>query len=348
MMRLLIIDAADGHWLTIDAGRIVARGMGLDSPAVDGATLVAVPGDAVVLHWVALPALAPAQGQAAARLLAADVSAAAVDGLHVALGPIGDDGRRVLALVDRSVMAGWCRQLAAVGVVADTIVPWPLLLPIADSGVTVSDDGPLWSVRADGMAFAAEPGLAALLIGDAPRHFVSVDDIAAAAMAPTAIDLQQGEFGPQRQWPITAASLRRLGWLGLAIVAVLLASSLADLWRSDQAAAHAKAALADAAQGLLPPGTLIEDPRRQVAARLAQLGGGGGFAGLAGPVLMILRDRPAAAVQALRYDPAAGLVLVVPIGDAAGLATALGGVGLIVTPASQPGTATAELTVRRR
>jgi general secretion pathway protein L len=77
-----------------------------------------------------LPALAPAQALAAARLLAADVSAGPVEALHVALGPVEPDGWRALALVDTTVMQGWMARLAMAGMTPDGMVPAPLLLPL--------------------------------------------------------------------------------------------------------------------------------------------------------------------------------------------------------------------------
>ncbi len=86
-------------WLQLADGQVVARGAGLEglpplADALTGAALRAaaiVPGEAVALHWLEVPAeLAPAQAIAAARLVAAEVSLQPVADMHGAIGGDGD------------------------------------------------------------------------------------------------------------------------------------------------------------------------------------------------------------------------------------------------------------------
>ena len=72
-------------------------------PAPDGSPLVlAVPGEAVALHWLDLPDLAPAQAAAAARMTLADRLAEAAPHITVAPG----SGPRPVAAAARAPLAG--------------------------------------------------------------------------------------------------------------------------------------------------------------------------------------------------------------------------------------------------
>ena len=122
MTRLLVfVGETPVRWLRLDDGGVVARGddVSMLPPGDDSALIAALPGEDIVLHWVELPRLAPAQAAAAARELAADVAARSIADTHVALGPPGEDGKRVLALVDNDRVRGWLQRLAALGLDAD-------------------------------------------------------------------------------------------------------------------------------------------------------------------------------------------------------------------------------------
>ena len=80
MIRTLLFLPDDGRrwWLRLGSDGSASRGDGWPDaadPASPSETIAVVPGDHVALHWVDLPPVAPAQTLAAARLLAADVSA---------------------------------------------------------------------------------------------------------------------------------------------------------------------------------------------------------------------------------------------------------------------------------
>jgi general secretion pathway protein L len=285
------------------------------APEEEAETIAVLPGEAVALHWVDLPELAPAQAMAAARLLAADVSAGPVDGLHVALGPVESDGGRVLALVDMEVMEGWLAQLAAAGIVAERLVPAPMLLPVPESGVAVRADAPVWQVRGPRLAFAAEPGLAQMLIGDAP--VTSIDEATwraglAARLAAPMLNLRQGRFSLVERWQPDVPRLKRLALAGLALFAVLLATEIAATWRFMVVADLAEARLEESARQILPRGTVVTDAKAQVAARGSQLGGAG-FAGVTGPLLAVLRDLPGVTVQSMEFTPPTGLVVTMSV-----------------------------------
>ncbi|OYU13889.1 MAG: general secretion pathway protein GspL, partial [Alphaproteobacteria bacterium PA4] len=279
MIRQLVFLDEAPSWLRLEGDSVVARGAGW--PVADAPVIAVVPGEAVVLHWVELPPLAPAQALAAARLLAADVSAAPLEQLHVALGAVEADGRRPLALVDRTLMADWLARAALAGINPAALVPLPLLLPLPAEGVTLLDDDGVWTVRGAGLAFAAEAGQAAMMLGDTPRQTIAKADFVTGLggrLAALPLDLRQGDFAERPSSRLDARRVRRLALLAGAALLLWLANDVAGLLRNNLAADRAEAELADAARAALPRGTALSDPRAQVAARLARLGGGG-FAG---------------------------------------------------------------------
>lgn len=350
-------------WLRIAGDGVVTRGDRIAAlppvdPGTEAETIAVVPGDAVVIHWVELPVLAPAQTAAAARLLAADVSATPIDATHVAIGSIERDGWRMLALVDAAAMAQWLAQLAAAGIDPDRMLPAPLLLGKPETGVAVFDGGSAWTVRGARAAFAAEPDLARLLIGDEAVHPVDTGAWQAglaAGLAAAPLDLRQGAFARARRWPVDRRRLVRIAGLAAALAGVLIATELASILRHGFAADRTELQLADAARQALPRGTLITDPRAQVAARLAQAGAdGSGFSALAGPLVAAVRDRQAVMLQSLEFSPANGMVaiLVTPTAadrdaivaalDASGIEAAFG------APREERGQPLVELRLRRR
>ena len=362
MIRTLLFLPDDGRrwWLRLGSDGSAKRGNGWPDaadPASPSETIAVVPGDHVALHWVDLPPLAPAQALAAARLLAADVSATPVDSTHVAIGDSIGNARRPLALVDAALMAGWMADMAAAGIDPDRIIPATLLLLPPADGVAVRADGETWLVRGHDRAFAAEPELAALLIGDAPISRISADDWGAglpAALALAGIDLRQGSFARPRRWQVDTGQLRRAAIIALAIIGTLVATSAATILRHDLAADTAERDLADAARAVLPRDTVVGDARAQVTARLASLGGGSGFTALAAPLLAAMRDRPGVALDGLNYAPSTGLVAVLVAPDArdrAAIADAIAASGVAVrigTPRDDGGRVLVDLVVMPR
>lgn len=343
MTRLLVFPAqTPAPWLRLGDGGVVARGEDAATlpPAEDSAIIAVVPGEDIVLHWVELPRLAPAQAAAAARELAADVAAGPIADTHVALGAPGEDGKRLLALVDNARMRGWMEHLAALGLDADGVVPLPLLLPGSD-GVTVFAAEGRINARGPHLAFAAEPELAALLLDGHPQHVIERDGFEAALPARLAalpLDLRQGRFARRQGWAPERDRLRRLALLAAMAVLLWPVSGALQLFERQRATSAAEAQLTEAAAAALPRGTTITDPRGQVAARLAALGGGDrGFSVLATQLMTALRDRPAVALRSLQYTSAGGLTAVVEApgpDDGAALARALTEAGVAAATAN--------------
>lgn len=316
---LLLWLATPPRWQRWDGGQLIASGTGW--PEGSGAPLlVAVPGEDVALHWLDLPALAPAQASAAARALLADQIGEADPHVAVASGT----GVRPVAVVARGVMDGWMAAMAAAGLAPAALLPDCLLLPAPAAGWAVQRADGRVLARSKMAAFAADTGLAdVLLAGDPaiPAEPVPRD--------PLPINLLAGDYAaaPPRRWPV--AALRRLA---------LLAAVLAGLWLAGDVAAwlqaRSRARDADAATLALARPLVSASDAAGAAAALATLarqrGADGGVAGAAAPVLAALAATPGDGLTNLAYAPATGLVVGVAGGadSARALADALERAGL--------------------
>lgn len=200
----------------------------------EAAAVGIIPGDDVALHRVWLSGGNARERRAEARMRASDLAAQPLDDLHLALAPAGDAGDWWLALIGRERMAAHLAAFAAAGVDPDHVVPAPLLLPAADSGVSAARLGDLCLLRGNDFAASVEPELAALLApGTAPGAFTP------EMTAPPPLDLRQGEFARRLRW-------WRLRWVQVAVaMLVLVALLLAAL---PAAMAHVRSRAAAAAE----------------------------------------------------------------------------------------------------
>lgn len=336
------------RWQRFDGGREIAAGAGwppVDTQSPGEPVVLAVPGEAVALHWRDLPDLAPAQAAAAARMMLADQLGENDPHIAVAAGA----GKRAIAVVARTAMAGWLADLAAAGLTARAVVPDMLLLPAPAAGFAVLNEGPRTLARSVDTAFAAEGDLAALLIGAAPA-------LPAKLTLPDALplDLLSGDYAPAARWQPPAGLARRLGLLAAVLAGLWLAGDVAALLRARAAIADADAATLALARPLLTSGA------DNGAAALAQLqalarqrGADGGLAGLAAPLTAAIAQRNSAALASLSYTPGGGMIAGVAggEGEARALAATLSAGGLSaragLTRASADGSIT-DVTVQRR
>lgn len=358
MTRLIIFLRGDDlAWLRLDGDRVVARGAGAPAAEPADEVIAVAPGEAVTLHWVEMPELAPAQAAAAARIAAAEVCAAPGGTTHVAAGSRDADGYYPVAVVEAAAIAGWLARCREVGLDPDRLVPAPLLISAPEEGVSVAEAGDLVLVRGSRLGFAGEPALAALLIGDATP--VKIDGEAfeaglAAALDDLPVDLRQGPFAKVKPWQLDTRRLRRMALLGALILLALFLVNVVELMRYSFAADTAERQVAGEAQALLPRGTEIYDPVVQVRARLAETGGAGGFSPAAAALFGALRDVPGAQLTSLRYDAAGGLVAAVATaqgGDVALLQERLAASGYEATAGairSEAERAVVDVTVRPR
>ena len=356
---LLLYLGAGTHapWLRLSGGEVAERGVDFASIPPDrqdadaSETVVGiVPGADVAIHWVDLPDLAGPQALAAARLMASEVSAERLDNLHVALsghednGPGAKENERIMGVVGADRMTAWISQAQAAGYDPDAMVPETLLLipPDADSdvGLVTTEAGEMILARGRRQAFAVEPALLPLLVGDATLLPVSADEIESRlgdVLATWPLDLRVGVFKKRRRWRIDWPLVRRLALMGALCFALNALIQLTLIGKYNAAADRAEARTAALARATLPRTTRVTDPQAQLAARLSELRGGGvGLSATLGSLFEALRSAPTVEVQALQFDPSgtlrvtlagsgpADFVLVRTALDARGLVTEAG------------------------
>ena len=286
-----------------------------------GRRVLAVPSEQVHVAWLALPSRTPVQARAAARALLAERLAAAPVILHVAVSDEADAaGRRVVVAVDPAVMAGWLEDARAQGFEPDAVVPDCLLLPSPASGeddtVQVLPRDGRWLVRGNGLALAADPALAGVLLGDRPRTMIDASDgdavIAHGASYPP-VDLLQDTFARGR--PSTG---RRLRWLAAAVVLLpLLLPAVSAARHGWTANALRETGREEASIAL---GTTVDDPLAATDARLASLRAANLLPHAVSALAAAVASRPGMHVDTLRFRQGESPVVRIVHGGAADLA----------------------------
>jgi general secretion pathway protein L len=296
-------------WLLLSDGAVAARGPELEAlPARGkGARVIAVvPGEQVTLHWLDLPSgLAPAQAQAAARLLAAELSADAMTEIHVAVGREEAAGvRRCVALVPAARIAEWLSRLQERRFDPDHIVPETLLLPPPAEGVLRFGRGGTSLYRGDELAFAMEPELAEMVVAGQP--VVDVDPAwfeaqLDRAVSSPALDLRQGPFARRRSFKLERRRVRTLALLIAGILLLTLLIQIVTLFRYTYAADALEAETKRLAATALPRGASL-DPSRDLGRRIEELrGGGAGYGATASAVFAAIRATPNVELAALSF-----------------------------------------------
>ncbi len=301
--RLLLWLAPAPRWQRWADGRLLASGDGWPDIAADVAPVVAVPGEAVALHWVDLPELAPAQASAAARALLADQLGETDP--HIAVAP--GSGPRPAAAVAHAAMTGWLAELAAGGLRPAAMLPDCLLLTAPHSGWAVHRRGNRVLARSARAAFSGEADLAAALIG---ADATAAAEVALPAALP--LDLLVGAYARApaglwgRRWPV--AALRRLATLAAGLAGLWLAGDVAAVLQARASARAADAAVLALARPLVTA-TDASAAATALAALARQRGADGGLAAAAAPLLAALAATPGEGLTSLDYAPGKGLVL---------------------------------------
>jgi general secretion pathway protein L len=250
------------------------------------------PADKVTLFRAYLPDLAPAQARAAARLLAADRSAAAIETQHVAVGDADDEGMRWIALVDISLMAQW------VAGDPDAIVPAPLLFDAPVQGFVIADVGCERVLRGADVATRDDPMLTPMLT--AGMAVLSLDEEAIETAVRAAVNLppfnlRQGAFARKTSWQVDRRALKRLGVLAGVLALFTLAVPVTHILRLNrESAAMDERALA-----------LEQDELRgeSASARLVALRGpGAGFAATLRTVNAAVQATPTAELTTAVFE----------------------------------------------
>lgn len=309
MTLLLFLPAeADDAWRW---RRGEARGDGFPDVAADEAVIAVAPAADVTLHWAELPDRSLAQATAAARLLVAEASAAALSGLHVAVGAPEGDGPRPIAVAAIERMAGWLVALAARGVDPVAILPAPLLLPRPDEGFVRADPGGGMVLRGRTSAFADEPGMTALVVDGAVVDAVPADRLraaTAAAIETPPLNLRQGAFAQRRRRELDWGAVRRIALLGAMALAATLLIDVVKIARLSFDAAALEARADVLARGGLPGGAPEGDAGRLLDERLAGLRGPGrGFSPTLAQVFAVVREVGESSVTRIDFEPTGDL-----------------------------------------
>jgi general secretion pathway protein L len=306
LLLLLGHDGGWAGWLRIDDDAVVMRGADVSAipPSTEEERVVlVVPGTDVLLDWVDLPALAPAQALAAARLLAGERTATPSERLHIALG--AGDGLRCMATADAERVEGWIAEAQAAGYDPDHLLPEPLLILPPTAGTRRWARNGLHIVRGETVGLAAEPELAALVEGE-PVELV--DDAAfaqgiGAAVAAMPVDLRQGAFAKRTRWRIDEGLVRRLAGVAGAIVLTTLLIQTMLILRTNADSGRIDRELQAVARAALPRGERIVNPSAQIVERLAGLRGGGfGFSASAALLFAAVRDTPNVELSQFLFD----------------------------------------------
>ena len=321
---------ADGEgWLLLGDDGGVARGDRAPPIVADGRTALAVPGEAVAIHWLALDeGLTPAQAAAAARLMLADASLTPLSDMHVAVGA-AEDGRTPVALVPKAQMEAWLAEAPD----ADPVVPMPFLLPVPAEGFARRARGEVADYRGSSAAFAIEPDLAGALTGDAA--VTDIDEAAfeaglAEVLAVPALNLRQGAFALRRRMRVVEGSWRKLAIYGLVLAALTPVIQIAAILSYTFAADRLE---------------------NQIASR-GQNGGparAGGFGPVASLLFEAIRSTPNAELTQLSWRPDGSLVASLRVDTPATLAALRARAeasGLRVEGGAAPNGGLADLVVR--
>jgi len=350
---------ADGRWLRIVAGDILARGE-LLADALPQAeverTVAVVPAGDVVIRTIDLPDLADLQAQGASRIALADVSMLPPDALHVAVGSADVDGRRLAVGVPVATLAALLTTLTEAGFDPDNLVAAPLLLARPEVGFVRGELGSEAVVRGRETAFADDAVLTPLLTADGPLETLERSALEAGLVAAVEFpeaDLRHGIFAKRRRWPVDVARLRRYAVTFLIIGALVLTAQIVTIVRLNNRAAAIEAETIVQATAILPPGTTVTDAVLQSEARLtAMQGAGGGFEGLALAVGAAVNATPNVELGSMIFEGDGGLRTTVRAPSAADLEAVsakltLGGLQVVSGPVvANQGRPYRDITVR--
>lgn len=120
--------------VAVDAAKDAVRGS-LEEIArlCRGQRVVAlVPGTAVTLHHVQVPARSASEIRMAVPFALEEQLAGKIEGLHFAIGPKAADGTVPVAVMNGDAMRAFLKPLQEAGISPDAVVPEPLALPWTD------------------------------------------------------------------------------------------------------------------------------------------------------------------------------------------------------------------------
>lgn len=229
--------APEMSWLRAENGVVTGSGITKDgvadwekpsADAEDERLIALAPGTDAPVQWRSYPDAAPAQAAAAARIDVLRDSLGEPEALHVASGA-GEAGSAAVpvAVTTQAAMQAWTRWMAEQGLVPAAMIPAASLLPPPEAGTIRSAELPHERLlRTDDRAFASDPDLDALILGERPVEMLGTEAWRAAllqaAVSPP-VDLLSGAWGQRQSWGIDPSRWRWIKRLFLALVIVSLA-----------------------------------------------------------------------------------------------------------------------------
>jgi general secretion pathway protein L len=343
-MRALLLFAEDEvgaieGWFRLDEGRVVARGARIDAlPPSDEEERIylLLGGSEVTIRWLELAALTDAQALAAARIEIADNSLGSVEALHLAIGPL-HGSHRIVAAIAGERMAGWIDWATSLGLEPDHVVPLPLLIAYGEGPTRVWKRPGRTVVHGYQRAFAIEPELAAVLLGE--EAVEAIDDIRFEAELPATLpalplDLRQGAWSRRRTLRVDPDWRRRMDRLAIAAAILIALIPVARLGRIVWDGYRLRSEAASVAQKTLGLSDRPSDPRALLRARLERLQGPGmGLVDGAAVLFSSVRETPNVELGELRFDESGTLsanITTASAADLAGLVQRIGSSGLVV------------------
>ena len=304
MNTLILFIAPDdrlaGWWIA--RGGVAERG-GAETPLpseLPERVVAVAPAGAMTIHVAELGSLSTQQARTAARLLAADMSVAPIETQHVAIGA-ADGTDRSVAVIGNGRVSAWLESLQARGIDPDAILAAPLLLPRPDNGFMRARIGAETVLRGRSAAFAEEPGLTDLLVGDSAIEDVDPEPMILAALDEPELDLRQGAFAKRRRFQLDWPLVKRLGGIAGGIVAVTLLIALVQIARYGIGADRLEAQAQDIARTVAPGAG--GNPVAAMEARLAARRGGGlGFTTTAGALMTAVQSVPNVELASLSFE----------------------------------------------
>lgn len=331
LLKLPADSLAPIEWRRIADGVVIDQGDDLTTAPLpvenqpdDERVIAITPAADVTINWAELPGFAPAQAQAAARLLASENSISALDSLHVAVGRDEDDSDdRLIAVTDRVRMDEWLARTQSLGFDPDAILPASLLLSRPDSGFVRAE---IWGeavVRSRDSAFADEAGLVELIVGDAPLARLEPGVAEAGMLAvldDMPVNLRQGAYARTRRWRLDWTLIRRLALLGAAIAGVAILISLVLIAKYSFAADALELKTQNLAETAVPgsDSAAIAALDERLA---AQRGGGAGFGNTAAAIFAAVRAVPGVELTLFDFGADGSTRITLAAGNPADIAT---------------------------
>lgn len=295
--------------LVIESGALLQRGpASMSEPAAPMRTVAVAPGGAVLTRRLRLPTRSDQQARSGAELELADDLASDIAEAHVAVGPLQEDGHRLVCVVADARMRAWSDLLAAYGLCADVLLPDHLVLPEPADGAAANCARRGGEVAVRGArTFTADEEIAALLLGEAEVADRSAEWerwLVEAAHQPP-INLLQAEFDPGRGEKVAPRRWRRLAVLAAMLIASPVAVTIAKAANDQIDAGRIERETRGRLASVLPRGVAITDPAGQAQARLAQarIAAGGGPAALSAALFETVEQIDQAQVESLISMP---------------------------------------------